>query len=324
MPGLKTIPTKESKPAIRPTFGLALGGSGNRSSFYIGFLEVLDEQEIKIDYIAACSGGSLVAAAYACGTMPAFKEKILSLNNKNFKNYLARSKKGGLFSLDLVEQEIRDNFTKNLSFEDVRPLMGFAAVDIESGEKVLLCMGDIAKAAVISCTLPGIFEPSKWGGKTLVDGGLLTIIPGDILRGAGMDVTVGVKMQGNKYIFGKPQIRIKKAFNFLKKIFFAEEIESLFGNLFQFEENLEIERTPGIFQVLGKSLDLAIAANSPENEKNELCDLMITPLLPQLRLTEFPEGSAKYYYQMGRESAEEYMPKIKQLIKNKQKILEKV
>ena len=42
----------------KPTLGLALSGSGDRTTFYIGFLEVLDEAGIKIDYISACSGGS--------------------------------------------------------------------------------------------------------------------------------------------------------------------------------------------------------------------------------------------------------------------------
>ena len=59
-----------------PTLGLALSGSGNRTTFYIGFLEVLTESGIKVDDISACSGGCWVAAAFACGTLPEFKKII--------------------------------------------------------------------------------------------------------------------------------------------------------------------------------------------------------------------------------------------------------
>jgi predicted acylesterase/phospholipase RssA len=308
----------------RPTLGLALSGPGNRSSFYIGFLEILQEHEIPIDYIAACSGGSLIAAAFACGTLAQFKEKVLSLNKETLKTYFTRSKgKGGLFSMDLLEQEIR-NFTKGLRFEEVRPLMGFVAVDIESGEKVLLCMGDIAKAARISCTVPGIFEPEKWGGKTLVDGGLLTIMPADILKGADIDVKIGINIRGTKHIFTEPQLTAKKILNFLKRLFFVEELESFFDNIFRLDDGFGAEQKPGFFQVLGKSLDVAIKANQQPDNGETILDLIISPDLPKMRSTEFSQEAVKYFYEQGRKSAEENVSKITALIKSKQKALEKI
>jgi NTE family protein len=258
-----------------PTIGLALSGGGNRSSFYIGFLEVLQEKGIRLDYITACSGGSLAAAAFACGTLPEFKQKVFGLGKETLKTYFSRSNsKGGIFSIDLLEEEIR-NFTKGLTFEEVRPLMGFVAVDIENGEKVLLCMGDIARAARISCTIPGVFDPVKWGGKTLVDGGLLTMVPGDFLHQAKMDITVGINIRGTKHIFLGSQITAKKIYNFIKKVLFIEELESLFDGLFKMEET-NFERQQNFFQVVGKSMDLAIKANQKNTEDEEACDLVIT------------------------------------------------
>lgn len=312
----------EPKTKLRPTLGLALSGSGNRSAFYIGFLEILQEHKIPIDYIAACSGGSLVAAAFACGTLAQFKEKAMSLDKETLKTYFTRgSGKGGLFSIDLLEREIR-NFTKGLRFEEVRPLMGFVAVDIESGEKVLLCMGDIAKAARISCTLPGIFEPEKWGGKTLVDGGLLVMIPGEVLLNANIDVKIGVNMRGTKHIFTEPQLTAKKILNFLKKLFFVEELESFFDNIFQLDDGLKAEKKPGFFQVLGKSLDLAIRANQSQSNEESMFDLIIVPDLPKLKRDEFSQEASKYFYEVGRKTAEENILKIRELIKNKQQVLE--
>jgi NTE family protein len=304
---------------FKPTIGLALSGGGNRSSFYIGFLEVLQEQNIKLDYIAACSGGCLAALAFACGTLPEFKKKVFSLDKDTLKSYFARGKnKGGFFSIDLLEEEIR-NYTKGLTFEEVRPLMGFVAVDIETGEKVLLSMGDIARAARISCTIPGVFDPVKWGGKTLVDGGLLTMVPGDFLRQANMDVTIGIHMRGTKHIFLDSQITAKKVYNFIKKVLFIEEIESLFDGLFKMEDS-DFEREPNFFEVVGKSMDLAIKANQKNNDQEEACDLLIYPNLPRLKQSDFTKDSVKYYYDMGRKTAEDYLPQIRELIKSKTKV----
>ena len=59
----------------RPKIGLAMSGAAARSVYYIGFLEVLTENNIQLDYIAASSGATIVAASYACGTLDKFKEE---------------------------------------------------------------------------------------------------------------------------------------------------------------------------------------------------------------------------------------------------------
>ncbi len=299
---------------MRPKIGLALSGSGNRSPFYIGFLEYLSEQNVTVDYITACSGGSLVAAAYACGTLPEFKKLILSLTPESIKVYMTRSTGGGFYNIDLLEEAIR-TFTKGMNFEEVRPLMGFVAVDIENGEKVLLCMGDIARAARISCTLPGVFEPVQWGGKTLIDGGLLTMVPGDFLKQAGMDVTIGVNMRGTKHIFTENQISAKKFFNLLKKIFLIDNLENILHNIFT--EEPEGLKKPRMFEVIGKSLDLAIEANKKQSNAEESCDLMIYPEIPKFKKNEFSPETNLYFYERGREVAGEYIERIKQLINKK-------
>lgn len=310
------------EPNRKPTLGIALSGSGNRSTFYIGFLEVLDEAGIKVDYISASSGGSLVAAAYACGTLPQFKERILSLTKESLKTYLVRSSGGGLFSLDLLEEEIR-KYTKDMHFEDVRPLMGFVAVDIENGEKVLMSMGDIAHAACVSCALPGVFDPAKWGGKTLIDGGLLTTVPTEYLKLAGMDVSIGINMRGTRHIFTQKQLTMRRVYNFIKRVLFIDEFNEFFDNwppVF----DADIQKKPKLFSVIGKSLDLAIAANKIDDRAEEFCDLMITPDTPTYKRNSFNPESLNFYYEEGRRSATENIPAIRSLIAGKVKIQEKV
>ena len=103
-----------------------------------------------------------------------------------------------------------EKFTKGLHFDEVKPLMTFTAVDIENSESVDLCIGDIARAARISCTVPGIFEPVQWGSRTLVDGGVLMRMPTQPLKKYGADVLVGISAGGTKHVFSKGQLSLKK------------------------------------------------------------------------------------------------------------------
>lgn len=306
--------------SYRPTIGFAFSGSGNKSTFYIGFLEALKEQHTPIDYIAACSGASLVAAAFVCGHLEELKVRMLNLDKESLAKLLIKNgEKGGLYSLDLVEKEMLE-YTKGLTFEEIKPHMAFVAVDIETGEQVTLCMGDIARAACISCTVPAVFKPVKWGGKTLVDGGLLTQVPTDIVSSAGIDIIIGVNMRGAKHIFSDNQIKMKRVLNFFKKMLFIEEIESLFEWLFKDDEEYDPTQNPNFFSVLGKSLDLAIKA-SMQKPRQEICDLMITPNLEKKMWgTSIDKRHMRYYYEMGKQVAEEYAPKIKQIIAEKEKL----
>ncbi len=302
---------------LRPKIGLALSGSGNRTAFYIGFLERLAEAKIPIDYIAAMSGGSLVAAAYACGSLEEFKKWGLGINKLEVKKYVTKSNdRGGLYSLALLEEQMRV-FTKGLTFEEAKPQMAFVAVDIENGEQVILCMGDIARAATISCTLPGAFEPVKWGGRTLVDGGLLSQIPIDVLKNAGVDITIGVNMRGTKHIFTPGQINAKKIINFFKKYLFIDKATSWIHGLFDEDIEFDFSKKPGIFSVLGKSLDIAIKASQQVDSNKAEADLIITPAIYTLKRSEFDDKENVYFYEMGKKIAGENISKIEDLIKSK-------
>lgn len=305
----------------RPTIGLALSGSGNRTTFYIGFLEVLQEHNITIDYLSASSGGSLVAAAYACGSLPELKKFALALTNESIKKYIIRgSKKGGLYSLDAWEDQMRV-FTKGLNFEDVRPHMAFSAVDIENAEQINICMGDIARAARISCTLPGVFEPTKWGNRVLVDGGLLTQVPLSALKQFPVDISIGVNMSGIKHIFSPGQIALRKIFNSFKRVLFIDNFFYIMRGLLP-ERELNKEENPSMLSVLGKSLDLAIEANQKETTDDLTCDYLINsePLLLKTDI----KTLFNLYYEKGRKCAQEHMPKIQGLIANKKAFSEKV
>lgn len=317
----------------RPTIGLALAGASSRSVFYIGFLEVLAEQNFKVDYISALSGGAIIAASYACGTLPEIKKLALGMNKELVFSLIEESKgRGGLYHLDKVEEIVRE-YTRNLRFEDVHPRLGFIATDLTAGQPVVLEMGDIARAICASCALPFIFEPVPWGNKMLVDGGIVSVVPGPAARQAGMDIVVGLNLRNKMHVFSSWQIAASRFVNFIKRIFFLDQAAHLWQ---KFISNLDffdtysplvddaVLRRPGIFSVLGRSVDLAIAAQKKHNPKNSdyECDMMIIPDIHIpfwkkylfFHFTDF--SNVENLYLLGRETAMENLPKMQELIDN--------
>lgn len=307
----------------RPKIGLALGGAAARSVFYIGLLESFTEHDIPIDFISACSSGTIVAAAFACGNLEKLKREVLHMDRQFLLKLLHRKNvRSGIYSLDKVEEVIRE-FTDGKHFNQVQPVMAFMAVDIERGESVTLSMGDIARAARISCTVPGIFEPVRWGNRLLIDGGLLSVVPGDIARSAGMDIVIGVNTRGTKNIFPKKYIHLRKAYNLLKRTFLINHAEHFWekvnntwteNEFFEYYSEHPPVEFPGLFTVLGKSLDLAIQTQKNHSEDYKYdCDLMITIEREDYGVANFSKNETLYY--LGRKTGAYYAPQIKQLIK---------
>ncbi len=325
----------------RPKLGLALSGAAARSVFYIGFLEVLQENQIHIDYISANSGACIVAAAFACGTLSELKEKALSMDKEFLFSIIQRSKdKGGLYSMDKVEEAFQ-KYTKGMNFEQVRPLMGFTCTNINSGEEIILTMGDIAKAISASCALPGIFKPVRWGQWDLVDGGLVSIVPGHAARTAGCDAVIGIYVSPKERVFNNFEIAIKKTVNFFYRLFGFHGARRMFRSFmsvleknkyFSYFYDLEEAepKTSGMFEILGKAMDIAIKAQNKQHllPPNFDCDFIIRPTLPTesafkrlsyLYLADF--SGSKRLYEFGRQTATSSLPRIKNLLLEKSKEL---
>lgn len=323
----------------QPKVGLALSGASSRSVFYIGFLEVLKEHDFPIDYIAAMSGATIVAASFASGTMSKLKEFTLQLNREVLLSFIERSQgKGGLFQLDRFEELVR-LFTKNFNFEDVSPRMGFVATDLTAGEEVVLQVGDLARAICASCALPVVFEPQTWGNKLLVDGGIINVVPGKIARQSEVDLVIGIDLRSTRHVFSPWQIFLRRLLNSLRAIIWPKQAEDFwrkFSDRIKFSEfwqNTFLVGTyqdpelnnPHLWNVVSKSLDLAIAAQQDNKDNQNFdCDLLITkeltvPFLKRALFVRFLHiDNMDDYYQAGRQTAEEYLPKMWQLIKQKQ------
>jgi NTE family protein len=90
-----------------------------------------------------------------------------------------------------IERMLR-NALKDADFLDLLIPTFVVAVDILTGEEVLLEKGKVHEAVRASISIPGIFNPFCLGGRWLVDGGLLQPVPVDVLIQKGADIVIAV------------------------------------------------------------------------------------------------------------------------------------
>ncbi|MCD4653253.1 patatin-like phospholipase family protein [bacterium] len=210
----------------RQKIGLALGGGGARGASHIGVLRALEEMRIPIDYIAGTSMGAIVGGLYASGmTIDEIEKLLLTIDwadmfndSPAYQDLSFRRKEdvsADLFDLAfgvqgwklkmpaglITGQKVRFLLqTKTLhteglkTFDDLPIPFRTVATDIETGEKVVISRGNLAEAIHASFAIPGIISPVEINGRLLVDGGLVSQVPVEIVRAMGADVVIGVNV----------------------------------------------------------------------------------------------------------------------------------
>lgn len=177
--------------------GLALGGGGARGLAHIGVLKALQEENVPIDMIAGTSVGALIGALYAAGVSTSEMEEMSAeIGWSSLTNYSRLS----LFRLVLTEQQLStSNMEKYLRkhiddvrFDQLKIPFTCAATDLQTGERVVFREGNVAQAARASATIPGLFEPVVFRHRYLVDGGLVSNIPTDLVAQMGANLIVAV------------------------------------------------------------------------------------------------------------------------------------
>jgi NTE family protein len=208
----------------RPRIGLALSGGGARGAAHVGLLKVLERERIPVDYIAGTSMGSIVGGMYASGMSAeeiesqllavdwddVFKDNI-DRKNRSFRRktddrlWLFDSKIGykkGDIALPagLIQGQKINQLLISLSlpvadveqFDDLPIPFRAVAADIQTGEAVVLDSGSLPKAIRASMSIPAIMAPVPWGDRNLVDGGIASNLPINVVREMGADIVIAV------------------------------------------------------------------------------------------------------------------------------------
>lgn len=213
--------------------GLVLSGGGAKGLAHIGVLKVIEEHNIKIDYIAGTSMGAIVGGLYASGYNTTqldsiFRKTDFSRIIRDKISYQSRSffsrEFGNKYVVSLPFEDFKVeipsglskgqnlyNLLKKLSlvankdkFENMKIPFFCMATNLETAESVQLDSGSLALAMTASGAIPSIFKPMEVNGKLLSDGGITDNYPIERLRRKGMDKIIGVNVQDS--LVGKEQL----------------------------------------------------------------------------------------------------------------------
>jgi len=207
----------------RGNLGVALGGGGVRGLAHLGVLQVLDREGIKVDQVVGTSVGSIIGAAYSLypdglevtrrglaylrgesfRTNP-FKKVLFHSDNVEqnfFRSLVHNIKKGYVFS-SLIRKpsifkserlyNVISEVIPDVEFKDCQIPFAVPAIDIRSGNEVLLREGSLRKALLASCSLPGFFPPVEHEGMLLCDAGVISPVPVSACRSFDTKVLVAV------------------------------------------------------------------------------------------------------------------------------------
>ena len=183
---------------------LALASGGPRGFAFIGAIEELLKRGYRITSIAGTSAGSLVGGIYAAGGLQEFKEwlfgldplKVVSLMDFTVsKQYLVKGER----VMDAIKERVPE-----VNIEDLPIPFAAVATDLYTGEEVVFREGPLFEAIRASISIPSMFKPVKWKGRTLVDGGMVNTFPlnrvertpGDILVGFNVNQIDAAEIQG--------------------------------------------------------------------------------------------------------------------------------
>ena len=210
-----------------PVVALALSGGAAKGLAHIGVIQVLEEEGIPIDVVTGTSMGALIAGLYAVGYDGRALERIVT--ETDFSGLILGAGVPQSFSLSdavtpgptLVEIPTRGlsidlpdgmltgqaliSAFANLTWDyqgvtDFRELpRPFAchAVELVSGNSVIIDRGYLPMAMRTCMSLPSLFRPVRQRDEIYVDGNTHHMLPVPEARHLGADIIIGVDVSGD-------------------------------------------------------------------------------------------------------------------------------
>lgn len=207
----------------KPKIGLVLSGGGAKGLAHVGVLKVLEELDIRPDYITGVSMGSIVGGLYSIGYsaheldslvlainwQSVFSDEVsfdkVGINSKtDYRkyqlNFSGDSIKGIGLPLGVVRGQLISEMFSELcwrtngmeSFDDFPIPFRCLAADIISGKTYLFDSGSLPLAMRASMSIPSAFTPVVKDGLLLVDGGVINNFPVQECIDMGADIIIGV------------------------------------------------------------------------------------------------------------------------------------
>ena len=206
----------------RPRVGVAFGGGSARGLAHIGVIRWLEEHHVPIDVAAGTSMGGLVGGSFAAGmsadelrrliadtdwdamfssTSFAYKNVRRKEDARDFPSRLEFGLKRGIVAptalnngqqVDFLLARIAAGYHDLETFDRLPTPFRTVAVDLKTGERIVIDRGSLAEAMRATMSLPGVFPPVEIDSRILVDGGALDNVPADVVRDMGAAFVIAV------------------------------------------------------------------------------------------------------------------------------------
>jgi len=270
-------PTQNRKKKI----GLALSGGAARGLAHVGVLDVLKQEGIPIDMIAGTSAGAVMGAVYASGQdTNKMIENALDAGWKRMAPLIDPSlPRTGFLKGKKIKNLLAGYVGGNIKFSDLKIPFACVATDIDTGEEVVINSGSVLEALRASISIPGIFTVVKREGRYLVDGGLTTPVPVNVVKQMGADFIIAVNVN--------------------------PDVSNRMGKSSQ--QRAKAHKEPNIFQIMMQSI--YITTYSLARTSLTDADIIIEPDLANIGAGDF--SKAQELITQGQLAAQEAIPEIK-------------
>lgn len=213
----------------QPKVGLVLSGGGAKGFAHIGILKEIDKAGIQLDYIGGTSMGAIIGGFYAAGySADQIEQIILKTDFNNLLRDVLPRNSATFFEKEFGEKtvmtlpvnkgkiglpkaiskgqnvlnlflELFDAVDGNQDFSKL-PIPFFCiATDVENGAPVVLEKGSLPLALRASGSIPSILNPIEIDNKLLIDGGIANNFPVSVMKDKGMDIIIGVDVEGKLF-----------------------------------------------------------------------------------------------------------------------------
>jgi NTE family protein len=261
--------------------GVALSGGAAHGIAHVGVLDVLSKAGIPIDMIAGTSAGSIVGAMYAAHRDT--DRMLVDALDPNWKKLSAMSDptlgRTGFLKGEKIRKLLSGFLGGDPDFEDLQIPLACVATDIDTGEEIVIEKGPVLDAVRASISLPGIFTVVKREGRYLVDGGLTTPVPVNVVRGMGAEFVIAVNVN--------------------------PDVTRRMGKTYQ--ARLATHKPPNLLQIMMQSIYITTWALAHSSIAS--ADVGIEPDLGTITSSDFKYAARMIH--IGREAAQAALPEIR-------------
>ena len=282
----------------RSTLGIALGSGSARGWAHIGVLRALTEAGIALDFVAGCSMGAMVGAAFAAGRIEQLEAWALSLDWRRVVGLADVGLRGGLIKGDRLLTLYQGQFVQ-CPFSELSVPFAAVATDIATGQEVWLRDGKVSDAVRASCTVPGLFRPVLRDGRYLIDGSVVNPIPVSLCRAMGAEVVIAVDLgthRARRFPFESGQASTAKP----RRGFF---------NILGSPPLPEVRPLPSITDTLLGAIDIMQERIAQARLVGEAPEVLLTPSLGHFGPFEYHRAALSIA--AGREVVAEMLPAIR-------------